>query len=84
MNITDLINELHNGICTIEFTKIDTGEHRIMPCTLNQNIHKQSMTIQRYTSTDNIVAYGLDVGAWRDVRVNTIIKWYTGNPIASK
>tara|TARA_R110001592_G_scaffold12308_2_gene58982 strand:- start:43 stop:297 length:255 start_codon:yes stop_codon:yes gene_type:complete len=84
MNIQGLIDELHKGICTIEFTKIDTGEHRIMPCTLNKDFHKQRMNIGRYFSTDNIVAYGMDVKAWRDVRVNTITKWYTGYPIASE
>ena len=80
MNAQALIDQLHKGVCTIEFTKIDTGEHRIMPCTLNQDIHKQSMTIKRYSSTDNIIAYSLDVHAWRDVRANTITNWYVGYP----
>jgi hypothetical protein len=67
-------------VVTIEFTKLDTGELRVMPCTLNQEVHKQNMTINKYTSPDTVVCFGLDVQAWRDVRINTIQKWYQGYP----
>lgn len=76
----DLIKALLEGVVTIEFTKIDTGELRVMPCTLNQEVHKQNMVVKNYTSTDTVVCYGLDVQAWRDVRINTIQKWYQGYP----
>ena len=38
------------------------------------------MKVGNYTSTDTIVCYGLDVKAWRDVRVDTIKEWYLGYP----
>lgn len=75
-----LIKALFEGVVTIEFEKIDTGDLRVMPCTLNKELHKQSVTIEKYSSPDTVVCYGLDVQAWRDVRINTIQKWYPGYP----
>ena len=51
-----------------------------MPCTLNNEISGQGMVFKNYQSDDTIVAYALDKKAWRDVRVNTIIEWYEGEP----
>ena len=75
-----LIDSLFKGIVTVVFEKIDTGEVRTMPCTLNKDIHKQAMQIKAYNSPDNVVMYALDKKAWRDVRINTIIEWYEGMP----
>tara|TARA_R110001592_G_scaffold6330_3_gene34108 strand:- start:6889 stop:7137 length:249 start_codon:yes stop_codon:yes gene_type:complete len=75
-----LIDSLYKGIVTVVFEKIDTGEIRTMPCTLNKDIHKQRMEIKGYHSTDNVVMYALDKQAWRDVRINTIVEWYVGMP----
>ena len=75
-----LIDSLYKGIVTVVFEKIDTGELRIMPCTLNKDIHKQSMEIKGYHSNDNVIMYALDKQAWRDVRINTIVEWYEGMP----
>ena len=80
MNSAQIIQALQEGVVTIVFEKIGTGEIRTMPCTLNNDISKQTMTIGKYTSPDNIVCYGLDVDAWRDVRINTIKDWYKGYP----
>lgn len=80
----NLIDALYKGIVTIEFTKIDTGEIRIMPSTLNKDFHKQEMEVKRYNSSDTILCYGLDVKAWRDIRVNTITDWYEGMPKEEK
>ena len=68
------------GVVTVEFTKIDTGELRVMPCTLNNDISKQSLDIKNYTTNDTMVMVGLDVNAWRDVKLDTIQKWYPGYP----
>ncbi len=76
----DLYNALKEGVVTVEFTKIDTGELRVMPCTLNKEIHKQKLDMKNYTSNDTMIMYGLDVKAWRDVRMDTIQKWYQGYP----
>ena len=74
----ELFNALKEGVVTVEFTKLDTGELRVMPCTLNNEISGQQMVFKNYQSEDTIVAWALDKKAWRDVRVNTIIKWYEG------
>ena len=80
MNSEKIIQALYEGVVTIVFEKIGTGEIRTMPCTLNNDISKQKMTIGKYTSAHSIVCYGLDVDAWRDVRINTIKDWYKGYP----
>ena len=80
----DLIDALRKDIVTVVFEKIDTGEIRIMPCTLNNDIHKQKITIGNYTSPDVILMYALDKQAWRDVRINTIKEWYIGMPKEEK
>ena len=80
----DLYNALKEGVVTVEFIKIDTGELRVMPCTLNQDLMdniKLAIKNIRPEST-SIVVYALDKKAIRDVRVNTIQDWYIGNPDA--
>ena len=54
----NLIDALYKGIVTIEYTKMYTGEHRIMPGTLNKDIHKQTMEEKRYNSPDTVLWYG--------------------------
>jgi hypothetical protein len=79
-----LIDALKENIVTVVFEKLDTGEIRTMPCTLNNDIHKQSMTIGNYSSPDVILMFALDKQAWRDVRINTIKEWYIGMPKEEK
>ena len=55
-----LVDSLYKGIVTVVFEKIDTGEIRTMPCTLNRDIHKQRMQIGAYNSPDNVIMYALD------------------------
>ena len=78
----ELFKALKEGVVTIEFTKIDSGELRVMPCTLNNNISKQTLEIKNYNTNGTMIMYGLDVKAWRDVKIDTIKKWYTGYPNA--
>ena len=80
MNSQKIIDALKKGVVTIVFEKIDTGEIRTMPCTLDNDISKQQLEIKKYSSPDSIICYGLDVDAWRDVRVDTIKDWYQGYP----
>ena len=79
-----LVDSLYKGIVTVVFEKIDTGEIRTMPCTLNKDIHKQSMQIGAFNSPDNMIMFALDKQAWRDVRINTIVEWYEGMPKEEK
>ena len=80
MSSQKIIDALQKGVITIVFEKIGTGEIRTMPCTLNNDISKQTLQIKKYNSPDAVICWGLDVEAWRDVRVDTIIEWYEGYP----
>ena len=80
MNAKAIVDALKQGVVTIVFEKLDTGEIRTMPCTLNNKISGVSMIIKEYSSPDTLIMYGLDVKAWRDVRVSTIQDWYEGYP----
>ena len=80
MDSDKIISALQKGVVTIVFEKIGTGEIRTMPCTLNNDISKQELKIKKYSSPDTVVCWGLDVKAWRDVRVDTIQEWNEGYP----
>ena len=80
MNTKAIVDALKKGVVTVVFEKIGTGEIRTMPCTLNNDISGTSMVIKEYSSPDTIVMWGLDVKAWRVVRVDTIKDWYEGYP----
>ena len=64
----ELFDALREGVVTVEFTKLDTGELRVMPCTLNKEISGQQLEIKSYNTNDTMIMYGLDVKAWRDVQ----------------
>lgn len=75
----ELIDSLKKGVVTIDFTKIDTGERRVMPCTLNNS----NITIRNIASdSDSIVVWAMDKEDFRDVIVSTINEWYIGYPKA--
>ena len=81
MNIQGLITQMKDGIATVIFEKIDTGEIRTMPCTLNEEVAQVPMTIKNYdANSTSLVMWALDKEAWRDVRVSTIKEWYVGMP----
>ena len=40
MDSKKIIDALQKGVVTVVFEKLDTGEIRTMPCTLNNDIHK--------------------------------------------
>lgn len=76
-----LIKALKEGVVTVVFEKIDTKEIRSMACTLNSEVANLSTSITNQShDCSTIVMYALDRKAWRDVRVNTIQKWYIGYP----
>ena len=80
METKKIVDALKKGVVTVVFEKLDTGETRIMPCTLNNDISETEMIIKEYSSPDTLIMWALDKKAWRDVRVNTIIDWYEGYP----
>ena len=76
-----LLEELHKGVVTIVYEKLDTGKLRTMPCTLNKDVAMMETTITKQQFKNEVIlVFALDKRAWRDVRVNTIKEWYTGYP----
>tara|TARA_B100000214_G_scaffold169195_1_gene121580 strand:- start:571 stop:810 length:240 start_codon:yes stop_codon:yes gene_type:complete len=74
--MNELIEALKKGIVVIKFKKIDTGEIRVMPSTLNTNFMPESTSIMNISAeSETIMVWSLDKNAWRDIRSNTIIEW---------
>jgi len=74
--MNELIEALKKGIVVITFKKIDTGEIRVMPSTLNRNFIPDSTSIMNISAeSETIMVWSLDKKAWRDIRSNTIIEW---------
>ena len=72
---------IKEGVVTVEFRKIGTGELRVMPCTLNRELSDGNATIEKFdTSSEHYAVWCLDKKAWRSFRVSTVEKWYTGYP----
>ena len=74
-----LLEALQNGQVTVTFTKIDTGETRIMPCTLNPKVLKANgvETTVNYSSNsmEAFPVWSLDKNAWRSFRLDTVVGW---------
>ena len=82
MNTNDkakLFEALQKGQVTVTFKKIDTGDIRIMPCTLNKDILKENgVTSTINYSSNNMEAFpvwSLDKNAWRSFRLDTVEGW---------
>ena len=74
--MNDLIKSLKNGVVTISFKKIDTGEIRVMPSTLNPKLIPMKSIINNISEdSETIMVWSLDKNSWRDIRVNTILEW---------
>jgi hypothetical protein len=74
-----LLEALQKGQVTVTFTKIDTGETRIMPCTLNPKVLKANgvETTVNYSSNsmEAFPVWSLDKNAWRSFRLDTVVGW---------
>ena len=79
-----LLEALQKGQVTVTFKKIDTGELRIMPCTLNEDILKENgVTSTINYSPNNVEAFpvwSMDKNAWRSFRLDTVVQWDTNSP----
>lgn len=79
MDVQKFLESAREGIVTVEFTKIDTGELRVMPCTLKAEMLPSNLEIKsQKTSNDHLVVWAMDKEAWRSFRVNTVVRWYKG------
>ena len=83
-NIAQFLKEAKEGIVTVEFQKIDSEEIRVMPCTLNNELsgNKVPGPMNQGIENDHFAVWCLDKNAWRSFRTNTVILWYTGEPMA--
>lgn len=80
--IDGFLSAAKEGVVTVEFNKIDTGELRVMPCTLNTVLSNNNVPeiIEQQESNDHLVVWSMDKEAWRSFRVNTLVRWYQGEP----
>ena len=76
--IKGFIEAAKEGVVTVEFTKVDTGELRVMPCTLNAELsyHNVPEILEQKEDNDHLVVWSLDKQAWRSFRVSTLVRWY--------
>lgn len=78
--MNELITALKKGIVVISFKKIDSGEIRVMPSTLNEEFMPDGVKIMNISpESETIMVWSLDKEAWRDIRVNTITEWRVEN-----
>lgn len=82
MNMDGFTKAALKGIVTVEFNKIDTGELRVMPCTLNRELsnHNVPEILEQKDDNDHLVVWSLDKDAWRSFRTSTVVRWYEGRP----
>ena len=83
MNMKGFVSKAKDGVVTVEFTKVNTGEKRIMPCTLNRELshHNVPEILEQSEDNDHLVVWSLDKEAWRSFRVSTVTDWYEGYPL---
>ena len=79
----DFVKAAKQGVVTVEFNKIGTGELRVMPCTLNRELSNGNVpeVIEQSEQSEHLAVWALDKEAWRSFRVSTVVKWYEGYPV---
>jgi len=74
-----LLDALKKGTVTVSFRKIDTGELRVMPCTLNPAVLEANGVTNKVsisnTDTEVFPVWSLDKNAWRSFRLDTVEGW---------
>ena len=76
MDTDRLLKALSEGIVNIEFTSLNSGDLRTIPCTLSQEHLKNHFYMTQHASSDTVLVFRLDTQAWEDIRVDTIQKWH--------
>lgn len=75
---TKLLEALNKGIVQVTFKKIDTGELRVMPCTLEETVldaHGANIKIKMNADSDHFCVWALDKNAFRSFRLTTVTEW---------
>ena len=76
MDTDRLLKTLSEGIVNIEFTSLNSGDLRTIPCTLSQERLKNHFYMRQHANSDNVLVFRLETRAWEDIRIDTIQKWY--------
>ena len=76
MNTDKLLQALREGIVNIEFTSMNSGDLKTIPCTLNKEHLVNHFSMKQHASSDNVLVFRLDSRNWEDIRINTIQKWF--------
>jgi len=75
---TSYLNNLHNNICFVHFTKKD-GTLRGMRCTLHPDMLPPQIDLeehaQRKQTTESIAVWDLEVKGWRSFRTDSVIEF---------
>lgn len=77
MDTDRLLKALNRGIVNMEFTSLNSGDLRTIPCTLSQEHLKNHFYMRQHASSDNVLVFRLDTRTWEDIRVDTIQKWHS-------
>jgi len=74
-----LLEALQKGQVTVTFRKIDTGDIRVMPCTLNPEMLQANGVKTKINYSSNSMeafpVWSLDKNAWRSFRLDTVEGW---------
>ncbi len=76
MNIDKLLKTLSEGIVNIEFTSMNSGDLKSIPCTLSNEHLENHFSMKQHASSDNVLVFRLDSRTWEDIRIDTIQKWF--------
>jgi len=75
VNTDKLLQALSEGIVNIEFTSMNSGNLRSIPCTLNKEHLANHFSMKQHATSDNVLVFRLDTRTWEDIRIDTIQKW---------
>ena len=75
MNTDKLLQALSEGIVNIEFTSMNSGNLRSIPCTLKKEHLANHFYMKQHATSDNVLVFRLDTRTWEDIRIDTIQKW---------
>ena len=76
MAIDKLLKALNKGIVNIEFTSMNSGNLKSIPCTLSKEHLESHFSMKQHASSDNVLVFRLDSRTWEDIRIDTIQKWF--------
>ena len=75
-----LVESLRQGEVTVTFTKVGTGETRVMPCTLNPVVLQANGVVDaekdvRPKNEDVMAVWCTDKNGWRSFRLDSVQGW---------